>query len=327
MDLLTELESLAQICDSASSSDVSPRDIARWHTLFNFNALQAEEEITCHRTNLNRIAISTEHWATVQVEQEALGHNQESYSYHLSHRAKASASPKPSTQLSTLSLAQQKRLLKKRWLLRLSHELATAEKIQEISHLPTPPRILLDEEDPTVSFVEVDIIAKEAIEKHMYPSSTHFIVHRVSAEKSLADTCIAPTLGLDATMPQHRLSVSDTPVPQQNMYPVPYFFYGTLAEEDRLVALLGLEGKPALTPAKVRRARVEMRGRYRGLVDGSEGDEVDGWMFVVGSERHEDALRGYEGDAYEVVRCEIFGEEGVGGMKGLTFRFCEEVVG
>ena len=62
-------------------------------------------------------------------------------------------------------------------------------------------------------------------------------------------------------------------------------------------------------------------------MDGREGDEVKGWIFVVGCEGHEDALRGYETDAYEVVRCEIFGEEGVGRVKELTFRFCEEVVG
>ncbi|EDU43500.1 oxidoreductase domain containing protein [Pyrenophora tritici-repentis Pt-1C-BFP] len=152
MDLLTELESLAQKCETTSSSGVSPLDITSWQTLFDFNASKAEEEITDHRANLNRIAISAEHWAT------------------------------------------------------------------------------------------------------------------------------------------------------QKTYPVPYFFYGTLADEDRLVALLGLEERPQLTPAKVRRARVEMRGKYRGVGGWERGDEVKGWMFVVGCEGHEDALRGYETDAYEVVR-------------------------
>ncbi|KAA8621100.1 hypothetical protein PtrSN002B_003149 [Pyrenophora tritici-repentis] len=105
MDLLTELESLAQKCETTSSSGVSPLDITSWQTLFDFNASKAEEEITDHRANLNRIAISAEHWATVQIEQEALGHDRESYVYQLSRRAKASASPKPPTQLSTLPLA------------------------------------------------------------------------------------------------------------------------------------------------------------------------------------------------------------------------------
>lgn len=64
------------------------------------------------------------------------------------------------------------------------------------------------------------------------------------------------------------------------------------------------------------------RGKYKALVDGGEGDVVEGVAFEVEGGEEEEALRFFETEMYEVVRCGI--RMGGGGGKvlgGLTFRF------
>ncbi|KAL1600509.1 hypothetical protein SLS60_006895 [Paraconiothyrium brasiliense] len=63
---------------------------------------------------------------------------------------------------------------------------------------------------------------------------------RKPATKDLSNTSIAPTLGIDISLPQHRNLVVD-PRPRQDEYPVRYFFYGTLCEPERLAQVLGIE--------------------------------------------------------------------------------------
>ena len=183
---------------------------------------------------------------------------------------------------------------KGKWLFKLRSPLDSAEKIQQVARLTTLPTVLVDEEDDTARFVEVDTAAKHAIETYLDRGCTPtFIALRVPAVKELSDTCIAPTLGVDATLPQNRLETrTPPPTPLQDEYPVPYFFYGTLAEPERLVAMLGLSEEPELTPAVVSRGRFMVwANKYRALVDGGEEDVVHGWMYVVESKDHEDALR------------------------------------
>lgn len=58
-------------------------------------------------------------------------------------------------------------------------------------------------------------------------------------------------------------------------------------------------------------------GKYWALVDGS--DRVAGSTFSVQSKEQEDALRLYETDKYEVVKCTIHTEQGP--RDGYTFLF------
>ncbi|RAR08924.1 aig2-like protein [Stemphylium lycopersici] len=208
--------------------------------------------------------------------------------------------------------------------------LDTAAKVQVAAQLARIPDVLQDEEDGTVTFVQVDVFAKEAIKSHLGPNTAaEFIPRRVPTEKALCDTSIAPTLGLDTTLPQYRISTTTTSTRkeiQQNTYPVPYFFYGTLTEPNRLQRLFNLDAvQPALlTPVIVRGGKVRMWGEYRALVDAGEKEVVEGWMYEVQNKEHEDALRFYEGMEYEVVRCDMMVKgKGKGErLEGLTFRFC-----
>ncbi|ETI24878.1 hypothetical protein G647_04248 [Cladophialophora carrionii CBS 160.54] len=70
------------------------------------------------------------------------------------------------------------------------------------------------------------------------------IVRLAKASKDLCAHSLAPTLSVDATLPQNRLPNNDTGttfLPAQDQYPVWYFFYGTLGDSHVLTRHLGIE--------------------------------------------------------------------------------------
>lgn len=152
------------------------------------------------------------------------------------------------------------------------------------------------------------------------------------AYKELSSQSLYPTLGKDTTLPQfrpqdpHLLSASPSLGRTQNEFPVWYFFYGTLASVPKLYALLSLSGDniPILYNASVIGGRMESwaNGKYKALVNGPEESCVKGSAYQVMSEEHEDALRKYETDAYEVVRFLIKVDSTA--VQGCTFRFIGE---
>ena len=134
-----------------------------------------------------------------------------------------------------------------------------------------------------------------------------------------------PTLGVDTTLPQYRADSVDAKfVPTQNQYPVWYFFYGNLAIPDILSRRLGLSEKPVFTPATVMGGVIKKwRDQYNALLDsdGAETTCANGWAYLVETEEHEEALRFYETENYEIVRCTISMEGRPDAVKGLTFKF------
>jgi hypothetical protein len=112
-------------------------------------------------------------------------------------------------------------------------------------------------------------------------------------------------------------------------YPVQYFFCGTLADPARLERLFGvsIDELSPLRPAVLLDGRVRTwAGNYKALVDEPEA-LVNGVACACTSVDQEDALRVYEGDAYEVVAARLIMDGQ--GMVGRTFRFagCEEELG
>ncbi|KAJ4172029.1 hypothetical protein NW754_007627 [Fusarium falciforme] len=124
-------------------------------------------------------------------------------------------------------------------------------------------------------------------------------------------------------MPQHRLqNHNDNAQPTQNEYPIWYFFYGTLAQIEVLSDLLGTD--PVYHDAKIRGGVLGSWGNYKALVDDpSQANTVHGKAYLVTREEDEEALRLYETEAYEIVRCRIEMEEGRV-IDGLTFRWRDE---
>jgi hypothetical protein len=132
-----------------------------------------------------------------------------------------------------------------------------------------------------------------------------------------------PTLGVESTLPQYRADGVDAEfMPTQNQHPVWYFFYGNLAVPDILTRRLALVEEPIFTPATVTGGVIKKwRGKYNALIDGPDTACVDGWAYLVVTEEHEESLRFYETENYEVVRCTIIIKDTSDTVKGLTFKF------
>ena len=214
------------------------------------------------------------------------------------------------------------------YLIKLRALLETPDQVKEMAGLSTAPALLKGTgEDGEASFVRVSEASVDKIKLHLARSipkrSWPTFIRLSQAPKALSPDSPCPTLGLDTTLPQNRPSHSQKILyhPLQDEYPVWYFFYGTLADTDRLTELMDLSAKPVLTPAKINGGTLKVwAGRYKALVDGSE--IVEGWAYQVQTKDHEDALRVYETENYEVVRCEIHIEDDR--VWGCTFRFIDK---
>ena len=219
------------------------------------------------------------------------------------------------------------------YILKLEGPLETAAKTQESASLDVMPAITTGTgESGEASFAIIDSTARDAILVRLSKQRTSFTSTLVRVSKSGKDLSVHsmyPTLGVVTTLPQYRADSVDAKfTPTQNQYPVWYFFYGNLAVPEILSRRLALSEEPVFTPATVTGASVvikKWRGKYNALLDSDEGAEtawvIDGWAYLVESEEHEDALRLYETENYEVVRCTICMGARSDVVKGLTFEF------
>ena len=168
-------------------------------------------------------------------------------------------------------------------------------------------------------------------EKGRQAISTHFKTNRLGnaptflqltqAAKSLSSYSAAPFLGLDATLPQHRLGSGEVYRPLQDEYPVWYFAYGPLTNADELAVILNTTEEPTYRAAVVHHARLLSANAISG---GDLMERVLGKAFLVDTAEKEESLRFSVTDKFEVVRCRItFGEGGVTGAStnALTFRY------
>ncbi|KAF2734955.1 hypothetical protein EJ04DRAFT_543308 [Polyplosphaeria fusca] len=251
----------------------------------------------------------------------------------------ASAPPPLQPSLSTSSTKPQfpnKRKLK-RFLFKLEPPLDTIDSVMSALALSTKLKEVQATGDTGLArFCEINEIIKISIQEYLsayHPFFKPTIIRINKAEKVLDDNSLCPTLGYDITLPHHRPDTSTELVfsPKQEGYPVWYFFYGTLADENFLAKLFALskeeEERLVLAPARVRNGKImTWAGKYRALVD-SPGYIVEGWALEVQEKEHEDALLIYETDKYEVMRTkfEIAGGEQCGRtVRGCTFRFAGE---
>lgn len=222
---------------------------------------------------------------------------------------------------------------KSRFLLKLEGLLPDVKAAQEIGNLDSAPTKYQGADDggEDVEFCIINATAKQVIEKRLRDQGTDFrptFIRISDAEKDLSPICRHPTLGIDSTMPQHRLQNETAATPTQNEYPVWYFFYGTLADKDVLARVLQRDeiSTADLLPAQVRGGRLTTwAGKYRAMIHADlKAPPVTGSAYLVKSREEEDALRFYETERYAVVRCriQIAGESGRSeGMDGLTFLF------
>lgn len=327
MDVFEELEQMALNAAENPHDEVndtpSAEDISRWQALFHYTYADTVDFIKQHRSNYSRIPVSADHWEMVEAEKVAQGYDREAYEHELN----IGGMQKPSTAcigtVATISPAQARAV----YVLKLENALNSARKVQEAAGLEEPPPTTqgTTEDDGDTGFCRINGTAKHAI---LHWLSTHNINYKPTfarvlqkAEKDLSTHSMHPTLGWDATLPQHRsANIHIIFTPTQDQYPVWYFFYGTLADPVTLSRQLPLQERPNLRPATIRGGVLKTwAGKYKALVDGPANALVEGSAYCVLNKEHENALRSYETDNYEVVRCRIlFGD---GEVQGCTFRF------
>lgn len=322
MDILSVLEGMASNAEHVSSDEVTGEDVHRWSTLFGFSAVEAKDQIENYRADVFREGISNDLWADIAAEKEAAGWDREAYEYSLTHlRYIKSSAPRAAS--------------KGTFLVKMEGPL-TLETICTSAQLSGMPPVSYGREDDGAEdtvFVTVDGPARDNIITWATANNSWFtptIVKLAKANKALNAHNIGPALGIDATLPQHLpQDISHANVkPQQNESPVFYFFYGTLANPEILTHHLDLPvtEPPVLYPATVRGGAIKNWGKYRALTDdfSPTTKPVSGYAYLVQTQANEDALRFYETDKYDVVRCEITFVESQDVVWGLTFRFAGE---
>ncbi|RSL40772.1 hypothetical protein CEP54_016023, partial [Fusarium duplospermum] len=300
MSLVEELEAMANAVCLAETEEID-NPIYRWQSLFGCSAPEALDKIIIFRLSPRELIISDSHWEMVRDQKEQEGFDREAYEYfctiaaHKSHHSSA------------ITEEEKQRLQATTFLLKLEGPLQSVDAVVQAANMAAIQETVMasDSLGQSSSFCKVNGLEKMAIETFLSESNIHSVFRptfiRISvARKELSTNSIYPTLGVDSTMPQHRLSNdTDNPQPAQGEYPVWYFFYGTLAESETLAELLGTE--PIYHDAKIRGGVLESWGNYKALVnDPSERNVVHGKAFLVASEEDEEALRLYETEAYEI---------------------------
>jgi hypothetical protein len=230
--------------------------------------------------------------------------------------------PCGSTYTSAMSPKRPRRRVEATYLLRLGAPLSTPRDVSNALGLSRVPELengiaeIGEAHFCRLSQSTVDSL--DAWAENQYPKQKFTKIRVGLAHK---DTAELPLLGRDPTLPHHRpisVRLTERPLPE---FPVRYFFYGTLADTARLERILSVPASelPSLEPAVLLDGRTRTwAGKYKALVD-EPGGVVDGFAFSCSSVDWEDALRAYEGDAYEVVaaRLVVDGRE----IVGRTFRF------
>ncbi|RSL76614.1 hypothetical protein CEP51_009802 [Fusarium floridanum] len=320
MSLIDELEAMANAVSLTETEEID-NTICRWQSLFGYSAPEALDKITVFRASPRELIISDSHWEMVRDRKEQEGFDREAYEYWCTTTARKSYHS------ATMTQKEKQRLQAATFLLKLEGPLQNVDAVAGAANMASIQETVMasDSSGQSSSFCKVNGLEKIAIETFLSESNIHSAFRptfiRISvARKELSTNSIHPTLGVDSTMPQRRLS-NDTgnPQPAQDEYPVWYFFYGTLAESETLAELLGTE--PAYHDAKIRGGVLGSWGDYKALVDDPSGrNMVYGKAFLVMSEEDEEPLRLYETEAYEIVRCRIEMEEGEV-IDGFTFRW------
>jgi hypothetical protein len=347
MDLLLACEDLVPQVDGLDTSveDITRADSDRWQRLFAFSPSQAVYEIQKWRGTFGRYTVTADTWSMIKADLNFPDYDKEAYEYAVAkqrfHGSTASQPEFHHRQDNSAALSSS-------YLFRLDGPIPDAETLKEFADLQSLPETLQGSRDPNgyenndddeeghTMLQQADTKAKfclvdgctrmRVLQKiaQVYPTFRPTFIRDTKARKDLSRHSLYPTLGIDAILPHHRAdSADDTVRPAQDEYPVCYFFYGTLADPAVLSQVIGLpsDRPPQYHFASVRGGRLTTwAGKYKGLVCGDVEDVVHGSAFLVRNAEEEDALRYYETDKYEVVRCGIQYEDSEVTVAGLTFR-------
>ncbi|KAL9023941.1 MAG: hypothetical protein Q9196_006869 [Gyalolechia fulgens] len=321
MDLLQHLEELAVgVNRSEQEREPTADDLVRWNSLFGYSSSESLNIIASIRANINIHRLSDEHWDMIKALKESEGYDRESYEHQLQLW---STNPSRPSRLQVSSSTSS-------YIFKLEGPFADIESLQHLVGVSSAEARVGYGDDGRADFARVDGITKRVIEEWLESQSPPLtyrptFIRLSQSPKDLSNVSSHPTIGIDSSLPQHRMrDLNQSFFPRQTEYPVWYFFYGTLTDPDTLQKCISISYLPNLIPASIKGGRLRSwRRKYNALIDGPADAEVDGYAYRVESSDHEDSLRFRETQAYEVVRCHIsLNVEGVKeAIQGLTFRF------
>ncbi|MCJ1396822.1 hypothetical protein MMC11_000012 [Xylographa trunciseda] len=262
-------------------------------------------------------------WSHVQPSASAAGYDREAYEHLLQLGRPPTSATTPTshhpTPRDTSSTGGS-------YLIKLDGPLASPSALQTAAHLSTAPPLLHgDGHASSARFNLLDAPARHALAtwlSHHAPSFRPTIIRCSLARKALCAASAHPTLGIDATLPQHRPARAAA----RRRASTPCGTSSTARWRSRGCWLRGWGWRAGdKAPVLLREVRVwggvlrMWGGKYRALVDGPAEAEVRGWAGEVSGEEEELGLRVYETERYEVVRCGI--EVGGEVVRGCTFRW------
>lgn len=137
-----------------------------------------------HKSDINRLRLSYEHWEMVCAEMIAVGHDKESYEYSLQQSRKRASIPMPST-LSTSSNGE--------FLLKLEGPLNPIAAVRDAADLDTDPSSFsaTDTSGTRVTFVIFYGNAKDSISDKLRDSFNPTFVQNLRAGRSLPNIRIS----------------------------------------------------------------------------------------------------------------------------------------
>ena len=315
---------LARLKHSAISFDqpsvkATSEKISQWKTLFHYSHKQAVENIERRSTNLGRLTIANDVWEEIREAKEAFGFDKDAYEHLLETLSKRVGIQTNRPIHSSRGTATATYLLK------LEGCLSDPSEVEALIQSVEPLKVEVDENSPETRFCRISAQQKDTLLTRL-PFRPTLIPLSISSRKVFNPNSRYPTLGIEPTLPQYRLTCStEDPLPYLDQYPVWYFFYGTLANPSTLSQRVGIpEEDLELYPASITGGIMsDWGGKYRTLLDGdiNSATTVDGFGFLVESFEMEDTLRRYETDRYEVVRCKMALIEEAEEIAACKFRF------
>jgi hypothetical protein len=113
MDVLHELEEMANAVSLAESNKIDNNTVYRWQSLFGYSESEARDKIKEYRSSSHDFIVSDSHWDMIRDQKQQEGLDRESYEYSCTVAARKSCHP------STLTQKQKQRLQTSTFLVKL----------------------------------------------------------------------------------------------------------------------------------------------------------------------------------------------------------------
>ena len=164
MDLIAELDDLAH---KAVINDDEPAEgkVSQWMKLFAYARDEAINNIQQRNADLGRLVITNDYWSSIKDLQEAAGYDKDAYEHFLESRAAQGQTH----QVATAAVPAAGNQKKTTYLMQLSGELSTPQRVQALLGLSESPEVETDDNDPNIRFCRLSAGQRAVIVSKVTP--------------------------------------------------------------------------------------------------------------------------------------------------------------